>query len=169
VDLQVINYKVPTRTAVDLLPETVARLSGHPRIVGVKEAVADMARVQSLARLANPDFCVLSGDDGTCMEAMFEGAAGVISVAANIVPRQVSELCAAALAGDQPRARALNGELSDLFSQLGVTTNPIPVKWAAFAMGLIGPGIRLPLMPLDRERRPALEACLHETGLLPTH
>lgn len=169
VDLPLLLYNVPTRTAVDLKPDTVARLVDHERIVGVKEAVADMERVRALVALAGPGFCVLSGDDGTCMEAILEGATGVISVAANVAPRQMSELCAAAQAGDQPRARALHEGLSGLFSQLGVATNPIPVKWAAFAMGLIGSGIRLPLTPLDRDRRPALEACLQETGLLPAN
>lgn len=169
VDLPLLLYNVPTRTAVDLLPDTVAGLASHERIVGVKEAVADMARVRALTALAGPGFCVLSGDDGSCMEAIFEGATGVISVAANVAPRQMSALCQAALSGDRPRATALNDELSGLFSQLGVATNPIPVKWAAFAMGLIGPGIRLPLTALDRDRRPALEACLQETGLMPAH
>jgi len=169
VDLPILLYNVPTRTAVDLLPGTVARLTGHTNIVGIKEAVADMGRVRELVKLANEGFCVLSGDDGSCMEAIIEGARGVISVAANIAPRQMSDLCEAALGGDHSRARALNDELSGLFQRLGIATNPIPVKWAAFAMGLIGPGIRLPLTPLDRDRRPVLEACLQETGLMPAH
>lgn len=165
-DIPVLLYNVPARTAVDLLPETVARLAGHENIAGIKEAVASMQRVRALAELSGPGFVVLSGDDSTCMAAICEGASGVISVAANIVPREVALMSQAAAAGDLATAHELDGHLRSLFEQLAIATNPIPVKWAAFAMGLMGPGIRLPLLPLDPSGRPGLEACLHELGLL---
>jgi len=164
--IPILLYNVPTRTAVDLLPETVARLAGHENIAGIKEAVGSMERVQALVGLAGPDFVVLSGDDGTCMAAISESASGVISVAANVAPREMALMCQAAAAGDLATARELDGRLRRLFEQLAIATNPIPVKWAAFAMGLMGPGIRLPLLPLDPSGRPGLEACLHELGLL---
>lgn len=165
--IPILLYNVPTRTAVDLLPETVARLLDHKRIVGVKEAVSDMQRVRELVALSAPGFVVLSGDDGSCLNAMTEGAVGVISVAANVAPHHMSLMCQAAAAGDLATARDLQQRLSGLFAQLGRVTNPIPVKWAAFAMGLTGPGIRLPLLPLDPSGRPGLAACLVELGLLP--
>jgi len=167
VELPLVMYNVPKRTGVDMLPATVARLARHERIVGLKEAVADPARVQELLEACPAGFTVLSGDDGSCLAAMQAGAQGVISVAANVAPRHMSRLCAAALAGDWDHARKVDGDLAELFRQLAVESNPIPVKWGVWRMGLIGPGIRLPLLPLDARLRPALEACLAELGLLP--
>ena len=166
-DLPLVMYNVPKRTGVDMLPATVARLARHERIVGLKEAVADPARVRELRQVCPQDFTVLSGDDSSCLAAMQAGAEGVISVAANVAPRHMRRLCAAALAGDRDLAARLDGNLAELFRQLAVESNPIPVKWGVWRMGLIGPGIRLPLLPLDARLRPALEACLEELGLLP--
>ena len=163
----VVLYNVPSRTSVDLAPETAARLSGHPNIVGIKEAVGDRARVERLKALCVPGFTLLSGDDPSALDAMEVGAAGVISVAANVVPGPMRALCDAVAGGDVAAAGALNERLERLFTQLGAETNPIPVKWAAWRMGLMGPGIRLPLLPLDNELQPALDACLAELGLLP--
>jgi 4-hydroxy-tetrahydrodipicolinate synthase len=167
--IPILLYNVPTRTGVDLLPATVAGLVDHPRIVGIKEAVALPERVHALVELASPEFVVLSGDDPSSMSAITQGARGVISVAANVAPKHLSDMCRAASQGDLQAAQRLQEQLGDLFSQLGLATNPIPVKWAAFAMGLVGPGIRLPLLPLDPSGRPGLVACLDALGLMPAN
>src|SRR5690606_14093930 len=144
-----ILYNVPGRTGVDLKPETVARLSAHPNIAGVKEATGELDRVRQLRDSCRGDFCLLSGDDATAAEFMLRGGHGVISVTANVAPRQMKALCDAARAGDRARAAALDAPLRALHRDLFVESNPIPVKWALEQMGLIGPGIRLPLTPLS--------------------
>jgi len=146
--LPVILYNVPTRTGVDLLPETVARLADHPGIVGLKEAMADPARWQALAPLAAADFALLSGDDPTCMAAFRQGAVGVVSVASNLVPRAFAALCADAAAGRWDAVVARNALLAPLYAFLGAAPNPIPLKAALAALGL-GQGLRLPLLPLE--------------------
>ena len=167
VDLPVLLYNVPSRTAVDLQPETVERLAAHPRIVGIKEAVAEPGRVTELRRRCGPDFVVLSGDDGSCLQAMKDGAAGVVSVAANAAPGPMQALCEAAGSGEWDRADALEKALKPLFEALMIETNPIPVKWALFEMGLIGPAVRLPLTELAESRRAPLRNALAELALLP--
>jgi len=162
----VLLYNVPTRTAVDLLPATVERLRAHPRIVGVKEAVRDSNRIAELVRRCGADFTVLSGDDPSCLAAMRAGAAGVISVAANAAPGPMRQMCAAVRRGDWTAAEAEDRRLQALFDQLAVDTNPIPVKWALFEMGRIGPGIRLPLVALDESLRGALRETLASLDLL---
>lgn len=162
VSIPLIMYNVPSRTSVDLLPETAAELARHPGIAGLKEAVADPARIRYIVEHCGPDFDVLSGDDPSCLEAMRAGARGVISVAANIAPRQMSELCEVAAVGDWGRAERINDRLARLYETLAFETNPIPVKWAAFEMGLAGPMIRLPLTPLDAKFRDAVGECLDE-------
>ena len=142
-------YNVPSRTGVDLLPQTAARLAGHPRIVSLKEATGNLARLAELQELCGPDLELLSGDDPTAADAMLAGASGVISVTANVVPRAMHELAAAALAGQPERARELDGRLQLLHRALFVEANPIPVKWAVERLGRIGSGIRLPLTPLS--------------------
>jgi 4-hydroxy-tetrahydrodipicolinate synthase len=144
----VILYNVPARTAVDMLPATVARLSRVPGIVALKEAVPDPARVRELLTQVQPGFAVLSGDDATARESIRAGGRGVISVTANVAPRQMSDMVAAALAGDHARAQALDGPLAGLHRDLFVEANPIPVKWLLLEMGRIGSGVRLPLTPL---------------------
>ena len=160
----VILYNVPSRTAVDMLPETVAALAAHPRIAGIKEAAGGQGRIEELRARCGPDFTVLSGDDRSCLAAMRSGADGVISVAANVAPALLHAMCAAAAGHDWSAAERLDERLQPLFDALSLETNPIPVKWALFEMQLAGPGIRLPLTPLDPVHRPAVRHGLEELG-----
>ena len=159
-------YNVPARTAVDLLPATVARLSGVPGIVGLKEAVPEIARVRELRDRCGRDFVILSGDDASARASIDAGARGVISVSANVAPRAMSEMVAAALRGERANAERLDGPLSALHRELFVEPNPIPAKWALEQMGLIGPGIRLPLTPLAVEYHARVRAAARATGAL---
>lgn len=159
-------YNVPGRTAVDMKPETVARLAQVPNIVGIKEATGDMARVQALLDSTPDDFIIVSGDDATAVELMLLGGKGDISVTANVAPKAMAELCALAVAGKAEEARTLNQELMPLHRDLFLETNPIPVKWALHRMGLIGPGIRLPMTPLDPHYHEQLTAALKGAGLV---
>ncbi len=143
----VILYNVPSRTGVDLLPGTVARLARHPRIAALKEATGQLSRARELLALL-PGFTVLSGDDATAIEWMTAGARGVISVTANVAPGRMREACAAALAGDFVTAKAIDAALQPLHKDLFIEPSPIPVKWAVARMGLIGSAIRLPLVDL---------------------
>jgi 4-hydroxy-tetrahydrodipicolinate synthase len=143
-----ILYNVPSRTACDMLPETVARLRELPLVIGIKEAVADMARIDALRTLCGPGFLIFSGDDQTMLDALAHGAQGVISVSANVVPQAMHQLCQAAAAGRWDEARAMDQQLQPLHKVLFVESNPIPVKWALEQQGLIPPGIRLPLTRL---------------------
>ena len=146
--LPVVLYNVPGRTGVDMQPETVARLCRHPNIVALKEARGDEARWSALYPLAGADFALLSGDDPTFVRAVLGGAAGVISVASNVVPRTFARLCALARAGQGGAAADLDARLQDLYDFLGVEPNPIPVKALLARQGL-GHGLRLPLLPLS--------------------
>jgi 4-hydroxy-tetrahydrodipicolinate synthase len=164
----VLLYNVPGRTAVDMLPPTVARLSQLPRIVGLKEAVADVARISELRAACRPGFELLSGDDGTARAAVAAGAVGVISVTANVAPLQMSQMIAAARAGDVALAARLDAALAGLHETLFLEANPIPVKWLLARMGLIGAGIRLPLTPLsERFQSRVQQAWDHVRGELP--
>jgi 4-hydroxy-tetrahydrodipicolinate synthase len=160
--IPVVLYNVPSRTAVDLLPETSLRLAEHDNIVAIKEAVGDADRT---ATLIGGGMCVLSGDDPTCCERMLEGASGVISVAANVIPAQFARLCQLALSGDAMGARAQNARFEALYRFLSVESNPVPVKWLLTRMGRIGAGIRLPLVALDRRFQAQGEAVLSELAL----
>ena len=160
-----ILYNVPSRTAVDLLPATVARLAKLPRIVAIKEAVDSMERVRELVRLAPPGFTILSGDDATAREAVAHGARGVVSVTANVAPRQVADMIAAALGGDLRRAAELDSRLASLHQALFKEPNPIPVKWAAMKMGLAPAGIRLPLTALEPEHEAPLRRAMMAAGI----
>lgn len=160
-----ILYNVPSRTAVDLLPETVSRLARHPRIVGIKEAVASMQRVRELVSQCREDFGILSGDDATSREAIRCGATGVISVTGNVAPALMSQMVAAAIARDEPRAAELDGRLAGLHQSLFVEANPIPVKWALERMGLMRGRLRLPLTPLAQRHHAAVEAALAQAGI----
>jgi len=164
VGVPILLYNVPGRTACDLLPATIARLSGHPRIVGVKEATGDLARATPILRDSRPGFVLLSGDDPSAADLMHAGARGVISVTANVVPRTMHELCAAALAGRHEEAAMINQRLMRLHKALFAEPNPIPVKWALVRMGLIGPGQRLPLTPLAGEYHAEVLAALRACG-----
>ena len=165
VGVPVILYNVPSRTSCDLLPETVVRLAAHPRIVGIKEATGDVARGEAVVRLCPRDFVLLSGDDASAVALMRIGARGVISVTANIVPRAMHEVCAAALAGRVEEALALDRRIAILHQALFVEPNPIPVKWAAQRMGLTDVGIRLPLTPLSEPRHAEVEAAMRDAGV----
>jgi 4-hydroxy-tetrahydrodipicolinate synthase len=167
-DLPVVLYNVPSRTTVDLLPATVARLSSHSRIVGIKEAVPEPGRIEELLARCGPEFTILSGDDLSCLVSMKHGAKGVVSVAANVAPRLMHELCEAAAQGDWAESDRIDGRLQALFSVLMIETNPIPVKWALFEMGLIGRQIRLPLTGLNNQFRNQVRQCLAGLGLVQT-
>lgn len=158
-ELPIVLYNVPARTGCDLLPETVARLCAHPRIVGIKEARAEPERMQALLALRSPSFAVLSGDDPTCARAMLAGADGVISVASNVVPKAFARLCARARGGHGDSAAGLDTRLAALYRFLGVEPNPIPVKALLAAQG-IGHGLRLPLTGLTDDNRTQLPAML---------
>jgi len=166
VDIPVILYNVPGRTACDLLPETIARLSRHPRIVGVKEATGDLDRGADVLRQSQPGFLLISGDDPTAAQLMRIGSCGVISVTANVAARAMHDLCAAALAGRHDEAAAIDARLVPLHKALFVEPNPIPVKWAVQRMGLIGPGIRLPLTPLSEDKQAAVESAMRAAGVV---
>jgi len=146
--LPIVLYNVPTRTGCDLLPETVAALLPHPRIVAIKEARAEPERIAALLRLQGDGFRVLSGDDPTACRSMLDGADGVISVASNVAPRAMRRLCDLARAGQRAEADAWNARLTPLNDFLGIEPNPIPVKAVLQRMGL-GHGLRLPLLPLS--------------------
>jgi 4-hydroxy-tetrahydrodipicolinate synthase len=165
VGIPVILYNVPSRTACDLLPETVARLARHPRIVGIKEATGEVARGEAILRTTPSGFLLLSGDDPTAVALMRAGARGVISVTANVAARAMHEMCAAALAGRHEDAAARDRRLAPLHQALFVEPNPIPAKWAVHRMGLIGTGIRLPLTPLSEALRGPLDAVVREAGI----
>ncbi|MBV9914157.1 MAG: 4-hydroxy-tetrahydrodipicolinate synthase [Sinobacteraceae bacterium] len=161
-----ILYNVPSRTAVDLLPATVQKLAQLAGIVGVKEAVADAARVQELIALCPRDFAILSGDDPTARRSVLAGAHGLISVTANVAPRAVADMIAAARRGDAQAAENLDAPLTLLHRNLFLEANPIPVKWALARMRLIESGIRLPLTELAVEHHGALLAALSAAGVL---
>jgi 4-hydroxy-tetrahydrodipicolinate synthase len=165
--LPLIPYNVPSRTGVDMLPETVGRVSQLPHVDAIKEATPSMERIRELRARCREGFMILSGDDATAREAMYEGAHGVISVTANVAPRTMADIIAAAAAGDRVRADGLDARLAALHNVLFVEPNPIPVKWALGQMGgLIGSGIRLPLTELSEAQRPALRAVLRAAGII---
>jgi 4-hydroxy-tetrahydrodipicolinate synthase len=166
VDIPQVLYNVPGRTVCDLLPETVARLAEIPNIIGIKEATGSMQRLQAIQSLVPADFGLFSGDDATGTEFMLQGGHGVISVTSNVAPDQMAAMCVAALAADREQALELNRPLEDLHNVLFVESNPIPVKWALFEMGLIPEGIRLPLTPLSGQFHEALRQALRRAGVL---
>jgi 4-hydroxy-tetrahydrodipicolinate synthase len=162
----VMLYNVPGRTAVDLQPETVARLASHPRIFGIKEATGDVDRVAILRELCGAEFMLYSGDDATACEFMLAGGNGVVSVTANVAPAAMVEMSQAAIAGEADRAAEIDGRLKDLHRDLFVESNPIPVKWALQRMGLIEGTLRLPLLALAEEYHHLIESALERAGLL---
>ncbi len=166
VDIPQILYNVPGRTAVDMLPETIGRLSKLNNIVGVKEATGIVERGRQIRELSGEDFAIYSGDDATGAELMLQGANGVISVTNNLAPKLMHEMCVAALAGDRATAEAIDGRLRILHEKLFVEANPIPVKWGLKEMGMIEGGIRLPLTPLSEEFRPVIRDAVQQVGLI---
>ncbi|OGA34274.1 MAG: 4-hydroxy-tetrahydrodipicolinate synthase [Betaproteobacteria bacterium RIFCSPLOWO2_12_FULL_64_23] len=165
VDLPLILYNVPGRTVADLQNDTVLRLAQVPNIVGIKDATASLERGSDLLRRAPGSFAVYSGEDATGLPLMLMGGHGVISVTANVAPRLMREMCAAALSGDTARARAANNRLLGLHTKLFVEGNPIPVKWALAQMGLIEPGIRLPLVPLSANFHETVREAMRQAGI----
>ncbi|OOF48662.1 4-hydroxy-tetrahydrodipicolinate synthase [Rodentibacter genomosp. 1] len=166
-DLPQILYNVPGRTGTDMKPETVARLAQIENIVGIKEATGEVNRVTEIKKLAGKDFIVLSGDDATGLEAMKLGAEGVISVTNNLAAKEMAEMCRLAREGEFSKADEINQRLMALHRDLFVESNPIPVKWGAYRLGLIKtPYLRLPLTTLSEEAQPKVEAALKNAGLI---
>jgi len=168
VDLPVLLYNVPSRTVADLATDTVLRLAEIPGIAGIKDATSDLPRLIDLRnRLpAGRKFALYSGNDDTALPFMLLGGHGVISVSANVAPRAVAEMCAAALDNDVVTARDINARLANLNARLFVEANPIPVKWALAEMGLIHNELRLPLTPLSPRFHEAIRAELRATGCI---
>ena len=161
-----ILYNVPSRTACDLLPETVERLSGHPQIIGIKDATGSLARGKEIIERCGDDFILLSGDDASCRELIGVGAQGVITVTGNVAPRLMHEMVEAALLDDREGARELDERLAGLHTALFVESNPIPAKWALGRLGLIGPGIRLPLVGLSDAYHGEVLAAMRRAGVI---
>jgi 4-hydroxy-tetrahydrodipicolinate synthase len=166
VEIPNILYNVPGRTVADLANETTLRLAQVPNIVGIKDATGSMERGTDLVKRAPPGFAVYSGDDASGLALVLMGGHGVISVTANVAPRLMHEMCAAALAGEVVRAREANYRLLGLHKQLFVEANPIPVKWAVAQIGLVEGGIRLPLTPLAAQHHEAVREAMREAGVL---
>lgn len=169
VDVPQILYNVPGRTACDLLPETVIRLASLPNIIGLKDATADLSRVPVLRTGCGPDFLLYSGDDATSLDFLEAGGDGVISVTANVAPRDMHALCVAARAGRYDEARAIDARLAALHRDLFIEANPIPTKWALAAMGRIAAGIRLPLTWLSVAHEARVRAALEAAGVPLVH
>jgi 4-hydroxy-tetrahydrodipicolinate synthase len=167
VDMPLILYNVPGRTVADLANDTALRLAQVPNIVGIKDATANMERGSDLLYRAPEAFRVFSGDDASALALMLLGGHGVISVTANVAPRLMRDLCAAARAGDVRRAREINARLLGLHQRLFVEANPIPVKWAVAQLGLIGGGIRLPLTPLAAQYHDTVREAMRQAGVAP--
>ena len=165
-DLPCVLYNVPGRTVADMAHTTVLRLAQVPGIVGIKEATGNIERAQWLIREAPNGFAVYSGDDPTAVALMLCGGKGNVSVTANVAPRQMHELCVAALAGDAKRAMALQFQLMPLHKNLFVEANPIPVKWAMARMGLCGGTLRLPMTPLESSNEAVVESALRACNLI---
>jgi len=165
IPLPIILYNVPSRTAVDLLPETVARLAEISNIVGIKEATGQMQRLQQLLRLCEHRIDILSGDDTTCAAWLMAGAQGVISVTANVVPQQMAKLCEAAADGEHAACLKIQEQLSSLHDMLFVETNPIPVKWALHRLGMMSDEIRLPMTILSSSYHQPLEELMQKLNL----
>ncbi len=168
VDIPLILYNVPGRTVADLANETTLRLAQIPNIIGIKDATASVERGSELLRRAPKDFAIYSGDDASGLALMLLGFKGVISVTANVAPRLMHEMCAAALAGELSKAREAHFKLLGLHTKLFVEANPIPVKWAVAQMGLIGMGIRLPLTPLSQQFHDIVREAMRQAGATPT-
>lgn len=165
VDVPQILYNVPSRTAVDMSNETVCRLASLTNIVGIKDATGDLPRGRALLSMVPDDFAVYSGDDATAADLILAGAAGNISVTANVVPERVATLCAAALAGDEGTVRQIDASLESLNAALFVEANPMPVKYALARMGRMDDGIRLPLTLPEGDAAATIDAALASIGI----
>jgi len=165
VDLPLILYNVPGRTVADLANDTTLRLTQVPNIVGIKDATGNLERGADLIKRVPEGFAVYSGDDASAVALILLGGNGTISVTANVAPRLMHEMCAAALANDLVTARQIHLRLLGLHRNLFVEANPIPVKWAVAQMGLIEPGIRLPLTPLSPEHFDRVRKAMGDAGV----
>jgi 4-hydroxy-tetrahydrodipicolinate synthase len=166
VDIPQILYNVPGRTASDIANDTALKLAQIPNIVGIKDATGNLQRGTDLILRAPGDFAIYSGDDASGLALMLLGGHGVISVTSNVAPRLMHDMCVAAFAGKVEEARAINARLFALHDKLFVEANPIPVKWCVEQMGLIGPGIRLPLTPLSPGNHDVLRGAMRQAGVL---
>jgi 4-hydroxy-tetrahydrodipicolinate synthase len=162
----IVVYNVPGRTGVDLLPETVLRLCDVPEVVAIKEATGSMPRAVDLVEKCGDRLTLLSGDDFTVLPFIACGGKGVISVSSNVAPRMMADLVAAARAGRFDQAREIQVRMNELHRLLFIESSPIPVKWALHALGLFGPEVRLPLVPMTEPNARKLEAELRKLGLL---
>jgi 4-hydroxy-tetrahydrodipicolinate synthase len=165
VDLPMIVYNVPGRTVADLANDTTLRLAQVPGIIGIKDATANIERGTDLVKRAPRNFAIYSGDDAAALALILLGGHGVISVTANVAPKLMHQMCAAALVGDVKKARELNLRLFALHQRLFVEANPIPVKWALAEMGMIEHGLRLPMSPLAEKFHQTVREALHEAGI----
>lgn len=165
IDKPLMMYNVPGRTVADMLPETVARLARHDNIFALKEATGDIERLKQIQALVDDDFWLYSGDDFTLRPFIEQGGHGVVTVSGNVVPRQVAKLCELAMAGKADEARALDDRLQPLNKALFVESNPIPVKWAVSAMGLMEPHIRLPLTPYSDRYHEEMRSAMQRAGV----
>jgi 4-hydroxy-tetrahydrodipicolinate synthase len=166
VDMPHILYNVPGRTAVDLHNDTVLRLAQIPNIIGIKDATGNIERGSDLLLRAPKDFAVYSGDDASTLALMLLGAHGTISVTANVAPKLMHEMCAAALQGELVKAREINFRLLGLHRHLFVEANPIPVKWAVARMGKMKNTLRLPLTPLSQGAQAVVESAMRQAGII---
>ncbi|MBT4358139.1 MAG: 4-hydroxy-tetrahydrodipicolinate synthase [Proteobacteria bacterium] len=161
-----ILYNVPGRTAVDMHNDTTLRLAEIENIVAIKDATNDLDRGRDLINRSPQDFMVYSGEDGTACELMLSGGKGTISVTANVAPELMHRMCAAAVAGNVKEARDLNTQLEKLHQALFVESNPIPAKWAVQQQGIIGAGIRLPLLPLSVANQEVVREAMQAVGVI---
>ena len=166
VDIPQILYNVPGRTACDMLPETVIRLSKVENIIGVKEATADLSRIEVIRNGVNDDFVLLSGDDETVKDFILQGGHGTISVTANVAPKAMHEMCILAAKGDVEGATKIDETLIGLHKKLFIESNPIPVKWAMHKMGFIQAGIRLPMTWMSESAEAELLDAMKLAGVL---
>jgi 4-hydroxy-tetrahydrodipicolinate synthase len=167
VAIPIILYNVPSRTSVNMLPETVARCAAIDNIVGIKEATANLQQISDVIRLCPSDFSVLSGDDFTSMPTVAIGGAGVISVTSNVAPKEMAAMMDAALAGDYARARELHHRLFPLMTAMFLDTNPVPAKAALALMGKIqSSAVRLPLYEMNEATLGKLKTILAAQGLV---
>lgn len=163
--IPLILYNIPSRTACDLKPETVEKLAGLPNIIGLKEGTGDISRAKDILSRVDGQIDLYSGDDCTCLDFIFAGGKGVISVTANVAPKKMHEMCTFALAGNIEEASALNQSLSELHQKMFIETNPIPVKWVLHEMGIIPAGIRLPLTPLSANCHEPVRVAMKLAGI----
>ena len=166
-DLPVLLYNVPGRTVADMLPETVAELASHKKIVGLKDATGNLERLKATQALVPDDFVLLSGDDGTSAEFLCQGGHGVISVTANVVPGAISKMCEAGLVGNAEECRAINASIASLHNGMFIEPNPVMPKWALYKMGLINSAeLRLPMVLPELASQKALEELLKKHALI---